>query len=149
MKLSEKVQSYLNDSNRINILSTSNKKGETDIAVFGTPKLTEDFNLSMVLQDSSRSYAYLKENPYASCLVLIPGEGKTLKGCRVYLKVSRMDLTRNPVFLKERDEEKGGWEKSFNVELNEETAKREHPDRHLIIFQILDARPIVDRDQGI
>ena len=145
MKLDEDIKNYLKHPNRINILSTAKASGETNIAIFGTPELTEEYTLSMVLQDNSRSYKNLKENPYASCLVLIPVENNKMDGCRIYLKVNRILLTRNPVFLKEREEgDKTAWEENFNTDLESETKKRIQPERHLVVFDILNARPIVD-----
>jgi len=151
MILSDKVKGYLNEPDRINILSTSNKKGETDVAIFGTPKLSEKKQVTMVLQDNSRSYANLMENPNASCLVLVPGKsGNFMSGCRLYLKLGQKEISKNPVFLEERKKgDKTEWEKGFNVMLEEEEEKRSFPDRHLILFDVVEARPIVDRGQGI
>jgi hypothetical protein len=151
MQLSESALGILQNPNRVNILSTANKKGETDVAIFGTPTLTGQSQLSIVLQDSSRSFSFLKENPHASCLVLVPsGKNTMASGVRLYLKVKRIDLTRNPLFLKERQEGgQTGWEKSFNVDLREEAEKRVHPDRHLVLFDIVEVRPVVDHGQGV
>jgi hypothetical protein len=152
MQLSETVNNYLNNPDRINILSTSNKKGETDVAIFGSPQLTEKRNLSLVLQDSSRTYKNLKENPYASCLVLVPGKtGSMMNGCRVYLKVNYTELSRNPVFLREREKgDKTDWEKGLNIEIEKDAEELSHTTKkHLVIFDIIETRPIVDTGQGI
>ena len=151
MKVSDTVKEYLNNPQRINILSTANKDGVPNVAIFGSPILTEEHTVSLVLRDASRSYANLKENPNASCLVVIPGDKPTkVKGCRLYLKVNRIDWGRNPIYLHKRDE--GGektWEASFDAELEKKTEAREEKDTHLIIFDIVDTRPIVDMGQAI
>ncbi|WP_198012271.1 pyridoxamine 5'-phosphate oxidase family protein [Desulfosarcina sp. BuS5] len=89
MELNDKVKEVLTNKNRINILSTANKNGETDVAVFGSALLTEKNTVSFVLKETSRSLANIKENPYASCLVLLPAAGAKgfqVKGHRFYLK---------------------------------------------------------------
>lgn len=150
MKVSDKVKEHLNNPKRINILSTANKDGVANVAVFGSPLLTEEHNVSLVLKDTSRSYANLKENPHASCLVMIPGDTPTkMDGCRLYLKVNRIELSRNPVYLQKRDDKEGTWEAGFDADLKKKTEQREDSDSHLIIFDIVDARPIVDMGQGI
>ncbi len=154
MAISEKVKDILSNKNRINILSTANKKGKTDVAVFGSAALTDNQTISFVLKKDSRSLAYIKENPYASCLILLPeegGKGLKIKGCRLYLKSDFIELSRNPVLLKERTEgDDVEWEKSFNVAIEKEEAERKtFKDSYLVRFIITEARPIVDMGQGI
>jgi len=153
MAISEKVREILTNKNRINILSTANKEGKTNTAVFGSARLTEDSMLSFVIKEDSRSLAYLRENPYASCLILLPqkgGEGFKIQGCRLYLKCDLIQLSRNPVYLEERSEgDDITWEKSFNVDLEKKTEERTTPDTYVVRFIITEARPIVDLGQGI
>ncbi len=153
MELSQAVKDVLNRKDRINILSTANKKGETDIAVFGSAQLTENNTVSFVLKNSSRSLANIKETGYASCLVLLPeagGKGLKIKGCRLYLKKQFIDRSRNPVYLVERSEgEATGWEKSFNVDREKQEEERSTPNSYLVVFNVTEARPIVDTGQGI
>ena len=153
MELSQAVKDVLNNKNRINILSTVNKKGEPDLAIFGSAQLTEKGTISFVLKDNSRSLANIKESTYASCLVLLPetgGKGFKIKGCRVYLKKQFIERSRNPVYLVERSEgEAVGWEKSFNVDREKKAEERSTPDSYLVVFSVVEARPIVDTGQGI
>ena len=153
MELSQAVKDALNNKNKINILSTANKNGETDVAIFGSAELTEKDTISFVLKNTSRSLANIKENPYASCLILLPeagGKGLKMKGCRVYLKKTFIDRSRNPVYLVERAEgEAASWEKSFNVDREGKAEDRSTPDSYLVTFAITEARPIVDAGQGI
>ena len=154
MAISEKVKEILSNKNRINILSTSNKKGKTDVAVFGSASLTDNTTLSFVLKKDSRSLTYIKENPFASCLILLPeegGKGLKIKGCRLYLKSDFIELSRNPVLLEERTEgDDVKWEKSFNVDTEKQEEERKtFKESYLVRFIITDARPIVDMGQGI
>jgi len=154
MAISKKVKEILSKENRINILSTSNKKGKTDIAVFGSAALTEDEQFTLVLKKDSRSLANIKENPFASCLILLPeeeGKGLKIKGCRIYLKSDFIDWSRNPVLLKERSAgDDVEWEKSFNVQARKDDDDRKTmKDNYLVRFKIIEARPIVDTGQGI
>ncbi len=151
MDLSQTVKDVLTNKNRINILSTANKKGETDVAVFGSAMLTEKNTISFVLKNTSRSLANIKENPYASCLILLPetgGKGFKIKGYRIYLKKQFIERSRNPVYLVERDQgEAAGWEKSFNVDREAKAEERSTPDSYLVIFDIVETRPIVDTEK--
>ncbi len=146
MKVTDTVKAHLNNPQRINILSTANKDGVPNVAVFGSPVLTEEHTVSLVLRDACRSYANLNENPYASCLVIIPGDKPSqTKGCRLYLKVKRIDWSRNPIYLHKRDQDgEKTWEASFDAELEKKAEARKEKDCHLVIFDIVDARPIVD-----
>ena len=153
MELSQTVKDILNNKDRINILSTANKKGETDIAVFGSAELTENNTVSFVLKDTSRSLANIKETGYASCLILLPeagGKALKMKGCRLYLKQQFIERSRNPVYLVERsDGEATAWEQSFNVDLEKKEEERSTTKSNLVIFDITEARPIVDTGKGI
>ncbi len=153
MKLSSTIKDILKNKNRINILSTADKKGKTDVAIFGSAMLDEDQTLSFVLKNTSRSLANIKENPYASCLILLPepeGGGLKIKGCRIYLKTQLVDLSRNPVSLIERTEgEATKWEKSFNVDREKKAEERSVPDSYLVVFNITEVRMIVDTGENI
>ena len=153
MELSQAVKDVLNSKTKINILSTGNREGKVNTAIFGSALLTENNTISFVLKSTSRSLANIKEHPYASCLILLPeagGSGLKIKGCRIYLKKELLELSRNPVYLVERPEgEAVGWEKSFNVDREKKAEERSTPDSYLVVFSIVEARPIVDTGQGI
>jgi len=121
--------------------------------VFGSAALTADEYFTLVLKKDSRSLVNIKENPYASCLILLPeegGKGLKIKGCRIYLKSDFIDLSRNPVLLKERGEgDDVEWEKSFNVQTKKDEKDTKDKDNYLVRFKIIEARPIVDTGQGI
>ena len=153
MELSQAVKDVLNNKNRINILSTANGKGDINSAIFGSAQLTDKNTISFVLKGTSRSLANIKEHSSASCMILLPeagGNGLKIKGCRLYLKQQFIERSRNPVYLVERPEgEAVGWEKSFNVDREKKAEERSTPDSYLVVFSIVEARPIVDTGQGI
>lgn len=153
MKLSSTVKDILTNKNKINILSTADKNGKTDVAIFGSALLDENNTISFVLKNTSRTLANIKENPYASCLILLPepdGKGLKMKGCRVYLKSQLIDLSRNPISLVERtDGEATNWEKSFNVNRKKQAEDRSDPDSYLVVFNITETRMIVDTGKDI
>jgi hypothetical protein len=76
---------------RIGTLSTSNKSGDVNVAIFGSPQMIDENTVVMGI-GANRSFQYLQENPNAVFIVMEPGE--TLmdwKGCRVYLLAQTID----------------------------------------------------------
>jgi hypothetical protein len=85
------VMRMFNKKNRIGALATSNKNGDVNTAVFGSPQMIDQDTVIMAIGDN-RSYAYLQENPKASFLVVEPGDTPTeWKGVRLYLKAESME----------------------------------------------------------
>jgi hypothetical protein len=82
------VMEMFNKKSRIGALATSNKNGDVNAAVFGSPQMIDEETIIMAIGDN-RSYRYLQENPKASFIVIEPGETMTQwKGVRLYLEVS-------------------------------------------------------------
>lgn len=72
---------------RIGTLSTANRNGDVNSAVFGSPQMIDENTVIMGIGEN-RSFGNLKENPKAVFTVIEPGEGLTdWKGARVYLEV--------------------------------------------------------------
>ncbi|MDX9789117.1 MAG: pyridoxamine 5'-phosphate oxidase family protein [Desulfobacterales bacterium] len=81
------VMALFNKKPRIGTLSTSNKNGDVNVAVFGSPQMTDENTVVMGIGDN-RSLQYLNENPKAVFIVMEPGASLAeWKGARVYLKV--------------------------------------------------------------
>ena len=81
------VMELFNKRPRIGTLSTANRKGEVNVAVFGSPQMIDENTVVMGIGEN-RTLANLQENPHAVFIVMEPG--KTLmdwKGVRVYLEV--------------------------------------------------------------
>jgi hypothetical protein len=78
---------------RIGTLSTSNKNGDVNVAIFGSPQMTDENTVVMGIGDN-RSLSYLRENPKAVFIVMEPGDTPMdWRGCRVYLTVDVLEDT--------------------------------------------------------
>ncbi len=136
MKASETVKKCFDEELRTNVLSTSNKSGEINIAMFGSLILIDDSMAAMMLGDNT-TYANLKENPNAACLLIMPGKtGIQTEGCRLYLKVKTM-------------EDSGDTFDSLKAKVKVKIGDAAEMLKHLILFDIINARPILDMGQGI
>jgi len=136
MKITEMVKQLLTTEGRWNILATSDKTGKPNIANFGSVQLVGDSSIAVMLGDN-RSYANLKENPYAAAIVIPYGEsGMGAKGCRLYLKVQSM-------------QDKGREWEECKARVQAKIGKAAEILKHYVCFDILEARPILDFGQGI
>jgi hypothetical protein len=85
------VMKMFNKETRIGVLATSNKKGDVNTAVFGSPRMIDEDTVIMAIGDN-RSLQYLQENPKASFIVVEPGEGPAAwKGARLYLEMDSFE----------------------------------------------------------
>ena len=136
MAISEKVKEILKSDSRLNVYSTSGKDGTPNIAVIGSTTLLEDGTLMIALGDN-RTYANLKENPCAVCLVKIEGtKGLQMEGCRLNLKVKSV-LDGGEVY------------DNFIAKLRKKIGSAADILKHVVIFEVTKARPVVDMGQGI
>ncbi|MGB9500124.1 MAG: pyridoxamine 5'-phosphate oxidase family protein [Dissulfuribacterales bacterium] len=134
--ISEKVKEYLSVTGKINILSTANKAGETNIAMFGSFLLSDDTTLMLMLGDNN-TYANLKENPHAALLLVLPGKtGMQTEGCRIYLKLRAV-------------EDSGDMFDQMKAGVREKVGDAAEMLKHLVIFDIIKTRPILDMGQGV
>jgi hypothetical protein len=85
----------------------------------------------------NRTYANLKENPHAALLVVLPGNtGMKTEGCRIYLKLKSIADSADMF-----DQMKACvLAKVGNVA---------NMLKHLVVFDIIKTRPIIDMGQGI
>lgn len=87
----KEVMRMFNKKNRIGVLATSNKNGDVDTAVFGSPQMIDRDTVIMAIGDN-RSYAYLQENPKASFIVVEPGDTPMeWNGVRLYLEAESLE----------------------------------------------------------
>ncbi|QCQ22288.1 pyridoxamine 5'-phosphate oxidase family protein [Desulfoglaeba alkanexedens] len=135
-KLSEKASEYLSREERLNVLSTSNKAGENNIAVFGSVMAVDDSTVMLMLGENT-TCANLRENPRAALLVYVPGKGGLqAEGCRVYLRLRAMEDTG------ERFEQ-------IKAGIRARVGDAADMLKHLAIFEVLKVRPIIDLGQEI
>jgi hypothetical protein len=87
----KQVMKMFNKQTRIGVLSTANKNGETNAAVFGSPRMIDEDTVIMAIGEN-RSSRNLQENPKATFIVVEPGEtSMEWKGVRVYLEVESFE----------------------------------------------------------
>jgi hypothetical protein len=83
----KELMKMFNKQTRIGVLATSDKNGNVNAAVFGSPRMIDEKTVIMAIGDN-RSYQYLQENPRASFIVVEPGSSfAEWTGARLYLEV--------------------------------------------------------------
>ena len=88
----KEVMEFFNKRPRIGSLSTVNKEGDVNVAVFGSPQMTDEETVVMGI-GNNRSFKNLQANPKAAFIVLEPGETmQEWKGIRVYLRAEAIEL---------------------------------------------------------
>ena len=128
----QKLLEIFNKQPRIGTLSTANKQGDVNVAVFGSPQMIDENTVVMGI-GKNRSYANLEENPKAVFIVMEPG--KTVmdwKGARVYLEALAIE-TGGGFYDQVRD--------NIAKDAGEQAAKMIHA---AVRFKITDVRAIVD-----
>ena len=136
MQISDSVKEYLKADGRWNILATSGKTGKTNAAAFGSFQLADDGTILVMFGDN-RSFANLKENPHAACFVVLHGKtGMAAEGCRLYLRALSFEET-GPRF----DEVK--------ARIKARIGNAAEILKHLVKFEIVEVRPLLDFGQGI
>ena len=135
-KISEKVKEYLSLPEKTTVLSTSDKEGKNNIGMYGSFMLKDDSTLFVMFGDN-RSYANISENPYAALMVIAPGgTGLQTEGCRVYLKVRSV-------------EDSGSMFDQIKDGIRARIGGGADILKHLVAFDIIETRPIVDMGQGV
>jgi hypothetical protein len=126
------VMELFNKSPRIGTLSTANRQGDVDVAVFGSPQMIDENTVIMGI-GKNRSLRYLQENPKAVFIVMEPGKSlMDWKGARVYLEA--LDIETGGGFF---DEVKAGIAAAAGKQAGDMI-------RAAIRFKITEVRPIVD-----
>jgi hypothetical protein len=134
--MSSKLMEYFNKQPRIGTISTARKDGKVDVAVMGSPHMTDEKTV-ILGSGSNRTLVNLQDNPHAVYMIMEPGQ--TLmdwKGVRVYLEMKDL-ATSGPVF--------DHYVKELAKVAGEATAAMIHA---LVSFEITEVRPIVDMGQG-
>ena len=88
---SKAVMALVNDPARIGVMSTTDRKGNPNVAVFGSAYMPDELTLVVGMGDT-RSAQNLLETGRAAFMSVVPNENpmKT-QGCRVYLKLRSME----------------------------------------------------------
>jgi hypothetical protein len=134
--MASKLMDYFNKSPRIGTLSTADKAGNVDSAIFGSPRMADEKTVVMGL-GKNRTLANLQQNPNA--VFLIMESGATLmdwKGIRVYLKTMKI-VTSGPVL--------DNFKTQMAKVAGEEAAKMIYA---VVNFEVSEVRPLIDMGQG-
>lgn len=117
---------------RIGTLSTANKEGDVNVAVFGSPRMIDENTVIMGI-GQNRSFRNLERNPKAVFIVVEPGETvMDWKGARVYLEATEMQ-TEGQFY--------DGIKQNIAKAAGQQAADMVHA---AIRFKITEVRPIVD-----
>jgi len=126
------VMELFNKIPRIGSLSTANRKGEVNVAVFGSPQMIDENTVIMGI-GQNRSFGNLQENPKAVFIVVEPGEtAMDWKGARVYLEAMEIETG-------------GGFYEQIKEDIAKSAGKGAADMIHAAVrFKITEVRPIVD-----
>jgi hypothetical protein len=93
----KELMALFNKRPRVGVLATSNKVGDVNAAVFGSPHMIDENTVVMGI-GQNRSYRNLQRNPKAVFIVVEAGENPAnWRGARVYLEAVEME-TGGPFF---------------------------------------------------
>lgn len=128
----KEVMEMFNKETRIGTLSTCNKNGDVNVAVFGSPQMVDENTVIMGI-GKNRTFQYLKENPKAVFIVIEPGKSMLeWKGARVYLEAVEIATS-------------GEFYEQIKENIAKKAGKAAADMIHAAIrFSITDVRPIVD-----
>jgi predicted pyridoxine 5'-phosphate oxidase superfamily flavin-nucleotide-binding protein len=128
----KKVMEMFNRKTRIGALATTDKNGDVNAAVFGSPRMIDEDTVIMAIGDN-RSFRNLQENPKASFIVIEPGGAPAeWKGARLYLEVASFERYGETLDSFRENIRKIAGEKSANAIVA------------AIRFKITDVRPLID-----
>jgi len=89
----KELMTLFNKQPRIGTLSTANKLGDVNVAVFGSPRMIDENTVVMGIGEN-RSFRNLQRNPKAVFIVMEPGETvMDWKGARVYLEAVDVEMS--------------------------------------------------------
>jgi len=127
----KELMEAFNKRPRIGALSTANRKGELNAAVFGSPHMPDEETVVMGI-GKNRSLTYLQENPRAVFIFMEPGDSPlTWKGARLYLEVSGIE-TEGELFTRIRE--------MIRKAAGDRSASAMHA---AVRFRVTDVRPLI------
>lgn len=134
--MTSQLMEYFNRQPRIGSISTASRDGRVDVAVMGSPQMTDEKTV-IVGMGVNRTLVNLRENPNAVFMIVEPGAGiMEWKGVRVYLTLR--DLTTAGPAL---DAYLAGVMKVAGEGVASMI-------KALATFQVTEIRPIIDMGQG-
>lgn len=132
MSSEKSVKELINDPSRVGVLATTDREGNPNVAVFGSPYMPDDLTLVMGLADT-RTAQNLLESGRAVFMSVIPNANPLMTGgARIYLKVRTMEK-EGPNFemIREKIRAVGGDRPASRI-------------RYAVFFDIESSRPLID-----
>jgi hypothetical protein len=129
----QNIRDLINDPARVGVMSTTDREGNPNVAVFGSPEMVDDITLVMALGETRTAQNLLEtgKGVYMSVLADASDPMKT-KGARIYLKVRTMEREGpNLQAMKKKIGDLAGPEAAARV-------------RYAVIFDIESSRPLID-----
>ena len=128
------LKSYFENARGIGVLSTADREGRVDAAIYATPHFLDDGTIAFIMRDRL-THSNIQSNPYAAYLFVEREAG--YKGCRLFLKKVREEADSDLLSRLRR-------RKGTAVSGNETEAK------FLVVFQVEKQLPLVGpgRDAG-
>lgn len=134
--MTSQLMDYFNKQPRIGMIGTASKDGRVDMAVMGSPRMTDEKTV-VIGMGANRTFANLRENPNAVFMIMEPAAAFTdWKGIRVYLKLTDL-VTAGPAldaYLAEMMKVAGEAVASMI--------------KALATFEVTEIRPLIDMGQG-
>jgi hypothetical protein len=128
----KELMTLFNKQPRLGTLSTANKLGDVNVAVFGSPRMVDENTVVMGI-GNNRSFRNLERNPKAAFIVVEPGKTPSdWRGARIYLEAVDME-TGGPFYE--------DIKQTISKQWGQETADQVHA---AIRFKITEVRPIID-----
>jgi len=121
------LHDYFETTTGTGILSTADKDGKVNAAIYSRPHFLDDGKLAFIMRDRL-SHSNLRSNPHAAYLFIENGPG--YKGKRLYITMVREE--------KNTDQIKSLQRRKRKTEVNE--------DRFLVFFELDRERPLVGDD---
>jgi hypothetical protein len=128
----ENVRKLVNDPRRIGVLATTDRNGEPNVAVFGSPQMPDDLTVVMGLGET-RTAQNLLATERAVFMSVLPDENPMqTQGVRIYLKVRAMEKEGPHLeAIRERIRTAAGERAAARV-------------RYAVLFDIESSRPLID-----
>jgi hypothetical protein len=134
--MSKKLMEYFNKQPRLGCLSTADREGRADVAILGSPQMVDEKTVIMSLRNN-RTFANLRENPYAVFAIMEPGKtAPEWKGVRVYLKMIEYETSGEKLEM---------FRAQLAKRVSEAVAKLAYA---AVTFGVYEVRPIIDSGQG-
>jgi hypothetical protein len=128
----KEMMEFFNTRPRNCLLCTADKKGDVNVAAYGSPQMIDENTVALAARDR-RSYQYLMQNPKAALIVAEPGEIKhDSRAVRVYLELIAVE-TEGDLLDRFREAVAGRAGKEAAAALK--AAMR---------FEITEVRPLID-----